>query len=218
MIAPEILASGIKWWRRGNTFRTRSQSKEACFTNVFSDGEKYAPLPGGSRVTLELGPRPGIESAVPQAAPSKRRLAPVPSGRMPWKRLLAYITGSVDQDLFLRNEYQTSEGTEGRRVAQRPVHPVASVDRRSSNVRRRPSKKPGVSMRWRTSVHETPGCREGLQGLLSELQGTGFPLVGLIPTKHTSLCWTHSFLTGRGSWRSAPAQIFSARFYSRCPT
>ena len=28
---------------------------------------------------------------------------------MPWKRLLAYITGTVDQDLLLRNEYLVTE-------------------------------------------------------------------------------------------------------------
>jgi len=28
---------------------------------------------------------------------------------MPWKRLLAYITGSVDQELLLRNEYLATE-------------------------------------------------------------------------------------------------------------
>ena len=28
---------------------------------------------------------------------------------MDWKRLLAYITGSVDQELLLRNEYLTAE-------------------------------------------------------------------------------------------------------------
>ena len=30
-------------------------------------------------------------------------------GGMVWKRLLAYITGSVDQDLLLRNEYLVTE-------------------------------------------------------------------------------------------------------------
>ena len=28
---------------------------------------------------------------------------------MPWKRLLAYITGSVDRELLLRNEYLATE-------------------------------------------------------------------------------------------------------------
>jgi putative transposase len=28
---------------------------------------------------------------------------------MDWKRLLAYITGSVDQELLLRNEYLVTE-------------------------------------------------------------------------------------------------------------
>ena len=30
-------------------------------------------------------------------------------GRMDWKMLLAYITGSVDQELLLRNEYLVTE-------------------------------------------------------------------------------------------------------------
>ena len=33
----------------------------------------------------------------------------VKSCPMKWKRLLAYITGSVDQDLLLRNEYLATE-------------------------------------------------------------------------------------------------------------
>jgi hypothetical protein len=28
---------------------------------------------------------------------------------MPWRRVLAYLTGSVDQDLLLRNEYLAAE-------------------------------------------------------------------------------------------------------------
>ena len=28
---------------------------------------------------------------------------------MPWKRLLAYITGTVDQEILLRNEYLATE-------------------------------------------------------------------------------------------------------------
>ncbi len=45
---------------------------------------------------------------------------------MDWKKLLAYITGLVDQELLLRNEYLVTErhrGGVGRPVSQPVPHP-----------------------------------------------------------------------------------------------
>jgi len=50
---------------------------------------------------------------------------------MDWTRILAYITGSVDQELLLRNEYLAAEN----RILQGPVEGVhAAVGRRAKLI------------------------------------------------------------------------------------
>src|ERR1017187_9164043 len=47
-------------------------------------------------------PRYGLQSSFPLTRSTKRH-------RMVWARMLAYITGTVDQELLLRNEYLAAE-------------------------------------------------------------------------------------------------------------
>jgi hypothetical protein len=47
--------------------------------------------------------------------------------RMDWPRLLAYITGTVDQELLLRNEYLVAENRILKAQIQGPVYPKTLV-------------------------------------------------------------------------------------------
>jgi len=42
---------------------------------------------------------------------------------MDWVRILAYITGTVDQELLLRNEYLAAEKSDPQSSTQEPVGP-----------------------------------------------------------------------------------------------
>ncbi len=71
---------------------------EKKFTrDIFKDlyGQSTSPLP------LNLFPGQGI--VAPLSSERKRR------GDLDWIRILAYITGSVDKELLLRNKYLVSE-------------------------------------------------------------------------------------------------------------
>ena len=50
----------------------------------------------------------GLSSATPEAI-GELLLATAEGGFMEWTRILAYITGNVDQELLLRNEYLAAE-------------------------------------------------------------------------------------------------------------
>ena len=60
---------------------------------------------------------------------------------MDWKTMLAYITGSVDEDLLLRNEYLTAEGNADGRSNERwspmPFRPLGFRAPRIVRVLRR---------------------------------------------------------------------------------
>src|ERR1019366_1382980 len=49
-----------------------------------------------------LPPRLGLRSSFPLTRSTKRN-------KMVWARMLAYITGTVDQELMVRNEYLAAE-------------------------------------------------------------------------------------------------------------
>ena len=70
---------------------------------------------------------------------------------MPWKRLLAYITGTVDEEILLRNEYLATE----KKLVKLPA--------RSPNLN-------AVAERWvrhENCARDAPiHCRERLGGLL----------------------------------------------------
>ena len=50
----------------------------------------------------------GLSSATPEAI-GELLIATAEGGFMEWTRILAYITGNVDQELLLRNEYLAAE-------------------------------------------------------------------------------------------------------------
>src|SRR6266849_9458224 len=86
--------------------------------------------------------------------------------RMDWKTLLAYITGTVDQELLLRNEYlitenrilrnQLNDAGSGKRDYSRPLpsEPDVKVSLHQAQASQRPCEGPvsGNATRW---LHDT---------------------------------------------------------------
>src|SRR5947207_2392140 len=70
---------------------------------------KYSNSPSHRRLRLDYRPHFGLSSARLSLILSVKRDGKGGGEMMDWKHLLAYITGTVDQELLLRNEYLVTE-------------------------------------------------------------------------------------------------------------
>src|SRR6266446_3159062 len=95
----------ILWHRRETRRQTENTNVTPTAPEDLSLLDKYSNSRFYWRLRFEHRPRFGLSSTRLSPILSVKRDGKAEGEAMDWKHLLAYITGTVDQELLLRNEY-----------------------------------------------------------------------------------------------------------------